>query len=380
MNNAAFKQFLADYDLSVRRFSEFCRSVYISKSTIHRLANPEAAGRHIQPRFLQRITPALIQNCQRWMEENGRPADEINRVLKQVFEEDYEPMITERSKLDYDVLEFFAFDRDPFALEADPRGPEEAYTNKDLERIVRRVEDAVKFQGFVCIIGPVGAGKTSLKNRITAKFKKHGKTRLLWPRFAEMHRLNAGGIVHYILEEFGQRGRIRLPLAQRQLELHLEQLSQSGHSVSLCIDECHRLNDVTLSALKNFYELGTGGYEKYLGLVLFGQPSFKHRLEDSRFREIAERVEVIEMPSLAKHAADYIGHRISLAGGNADKLFEPRAIAMIASQAGTPLAIGNLANKALIEAYKKGEPRVLARFLEKDTEPQTRHLKKVANA
>jgi type II secretory pathway predicted ATPase ExeA len=78
-------------------------------------------------------------------------------------------------------------------------------------------------------------------------------------------------------------------------------------------------------------------------------------------------------------ATDYINHRISLAGGNADKLFESRAIQVIAGQASTPLAIGNLANRALIEAYKKGEARVLARFLERDTDPKVRQLKKVAN-
>lgn len=375
MNHLAFKQFLADHDLSVRKFAEYCRSTYISKSTIHRLANPDG---HIQPRFLQRITPSLISHCQQWLEENGRPAEEINRVLTQVFEEDYQPMIAERYKLDPEHLDFFGLDRDPFALEADPRSADEAYSNKELDRIVRRVEEAVKFQGFLCITGPVGAGKTQLKNRITSRLlRPESKTQLLWPRFAEMGKLNAGGIVHYILEEFGQRGRIRLALAQRQLEKHLEQLNENGRRIALCFDEGHRLAPATLSALKNFYELGTGGYEKYLGLIIFAQPRIKTTLEGVDFREIAERVEQIEMPSLSKYAGDYLGHRLALAGGHLD-LFAPGAIAHIASQATTPLAIGNLANKGLIAAYKKGDSKVIARHLEKDTEPTVRKLTKVA--
>lgn len=115
-----------------------------------------------------------------------------------------------------------------------------------------------------------------------------------------------------------------------------------------------------------------------LGLILFGQPSFKHRLRDEQFREITERVEIQDMPSIAKAAADYLGHRLALAGGSVEKLFEPAAISIIASQASTPLALGNLANRALIEAYKKGEKRVLARFLDKDNEPSTRPLRKAA--
>lgn len=372
MNHAAFKQFLARHDCGVRAFAAFCRA-NLSKTTIHRLTLEDST---LSPNFVEQIRPHLINEVRRFCEERGVEPAEITETLSSIFQEEFEPMITERSKLDYDVLDFFGLDRDPFALEADPRSPEEAYTNKDLDRIVRRVEDAIKYQGFIAVIGPVGAGKTSLKNRVADKLNKQGKTRLLWPRFADMKRLNAGGIVHFILEEFGQKGRARLPLAQRQLEHLLEQMSDAGERVALCFDECHRLDDRTLSALKNFYELGTGGYVKFLGLILFGQPSFKHRLRDEQFREITERVEIQDMPSMARVAADYLGHRFSLAGGSIDKLFEPAAVEIIASRVSTPLALGNLANRALIEAYKKGEKRVLARFLDKDHEPQTRPLSK----
>jgi type II secretory pathway predicted ATPase ExeA len=378
MNHEAFRRFFTDNSLSYRQFADYC--CVVRKTTLNRLAWAERAKEH-PPAFFERVIPVLIQKCRGWLEENtDKTSDAIDAILKTIFEEDYQPMICERHMLDLEHLEFFGLDRDPFALEADPRSAAEVYTNKELDRIVRRVEAAVKLQGFLAIVGPVGAGKTILKNRIADRLKKQGKAYLLWPRFAEMGKLNAGGIVHYVLEEFGQHGRMRLPLAQRQLERHLEQLSDAGRPVALCFDEGHRLHDSTFSALKNFYELGTGGYEKYLGLILFGQLSLKQRLERAEFREIAERVEVIEMPSLAKHATDYINHRISLAGGNTDKLFESRAIQVIAGQASTPLAIGNLANKALIEAYKKGEAKVLARFLERDTDPKVRQLKKVANA
>jgi type II secretory pathway predicted ATPase ExeA len=372
MNHEAFKQFLADNNLSIRKFCWLVRGDYVSKSSIARLVNPK--NNEMTADFFSKLVPVLIRTCEGFLQQQGQPADQIKQTLRLIFEEDYQPMLCERYKLDFEQLDFFRLDRDPFALEADPRGPDEVYTNQELDRIVRRVEDAVKFQGFLAILGPVGAGKTMLKNRIADRLKKQGKTQLLWPRFADMVKLNAGGIVHFILEEFGQKGRIRLPLAQRQLEIHLEQLNESGRRIALCFDECHRLHDSTLTALKNFYEIGSGGYEKYLGLILFGQPSFKKRLEEARFREIAERVEVIRMPSFAKQAGDYISHRLSLVGGNADKLFEPRALQMIASLADTPLAIGNIANKALISAYEKGEPKVLARFLEKDTEPEVRQF------
>jgi type II secretory pathway predicted ATPase ExeA len=189
-----------------------------------------------------------------------------------------------------------------------------------------------------------------------------------------MDKVNAGSIIHFILESFGQKPRIRLILAQKQLEEFLSEMHERGQRVCLGFDECHRLSDVTLTALKNFYELGTGGYDRFLGLVLFGQPQFEKRLYAVNFREIAERLAIVQMPSMSKFTHEYIAHRLSLVGGNVEELFEKRAIDLIASQVETPLGIGNLANKALLSAYEKGEPKVLARFVEKDIEPETRRV------
>ncbi len=377
MNYDAFRRFLTDHDLSCTRFAEFCDGS-LSRSTIHRLQSADRVKTH-SPAFLARTVPELLKHTQLWLAlRTSLSHAEIDSTLSDIFEEDYQPMAFERYNLDLEHLEYFGLSRDPFALESDPRAADEAYSNKELDRIARRIENAVKFQGFLAVVGPVGAGKTMLKKRVADRLTKQGKARMIWPRFAEMSKLTAGGIIHYILEEFGNRGRARLPLAQRQLERILAQLSFAGQSVALCIDEAHRLNDATLSAFKNFYELGTGGYEKYLGIVFFGQPQLKTRLENAGFREIAERIEVVEVPPMSRFAADYIAHRISLSGGAADTLFEAAAIRLIAEQATTPLAIGNLANKALLAAYAKGEKRVLARFLERDSDPRVRQIKKAA--
>ena len=131
----------------------------------------------------------------------------------------------------------------------------------------------------------------------------------------------------------------------------------------LIFDECHHLNDTTLTALKNFWELGTGGYTRFLGVILFGQPQFEARLRDHKFREIVERVEVVQMPSVEKNAWDYVSHRLKAVGGEADKLFEPQAVKALAAQARTPLALGNMANMALVKTYQLSEKKVQAAFV-----------------
>lgn len=368
MNYQKFQDFLFIYNISTRKFAENV----ISKSTVASLTKPNGGG--LSASFIAEILPTAIEATANWLRRFGKSEAEINQTIFDIFEKEYFPMIINRQKLDEEVLDFFNLERDPFALESDPRSADEVFTCRELERVTKRIEDAVNFEGFLAVLAPIGAGKTALKNRVAASLKKKGNVHFIFPKFAEMGKLNSGSIIHYLLEYFGQKARHRLVMAQSQLEKHLEYLNGQGVKVTICFDECHRLNDATLTALKNFYELGTGGYERYLGMILFGQPTFKTRLEDVQFREIAERLEVVELPSLSKVAAEYIAHRLYLVGADINQLFEARAIAEIAKQATTPLAIGNLANKALIKAYKKGEKFVTIRYVEQPNEPKTRKL------
>jgi type II secretory pathway predicted ATPase ExeA len=114
--------------------------------------------------------------------------------------------------------------------------------------------------------------------------------------------------------------------------------------------------------------------------VLFGQPQFEGRLRDHKFREICERIEVVPMPSFEKAAWDYVAHRVKLAGGDAEKLFEREAVRLLAKHARTPLALGNLCNTALLKAHKLGARKVLAEILDlkDDGEPLVRAVRKAS--
>jgi type II secretory pathway predicted ATPase ExeA len=372
MNNAKFKSFLDEHKYSLRAFATLIGPSFISKSTVGRLTMPNNGN--LSSEYVNNLMPLLLESSAGILRQIGKSDSELSEILFEIYEKEYQPMITKRQKLEYEILDFFGLHRDPFALESDPKNASQVFTNKELDRIARRLEDAVNGQGFLAVLGTIGVGKSELKKRIADKFRKEGKTHLIFPKFAEMEKVNAGSIVHTVLEYFGQKPRHRLVMAQTQLEKHLEYLNQQGTIIALCFDECHRLNDSTLTALKNFYELGTGGYERYLGLILFGQESFKLRLENVQFREIAERLEVVEMPTMSKCAGEYIAHRLELAGGDINA-FDKDAIERISSEATTPLTIGNLANKGLIEAYKKGSNTVLARYIAKDTDPKVKKIK-----
>ena len=86
------------------------------------------------------------------------------------------------------------------------------------------------------------------------------------------------------------------------------------------------------------------------------------------------------MPSFEKAAWDYIEHRLRIAGSSAEKLFEREAVKLLSKHAATPLALGNLANAALLKAHMLGENKVLAAFLKGgDGEAQVRAVRRKAS-
>ncbi len=323
---------------------------------------------------------AVIEHIKFYLAGLGKTSQQIDRELKSMFfiEEVQSAMITEKTPLPFETQQFFRLKFDPFT---DPRSAKEVFTCRPLDRIASAIEDVVRYQGFVAVIGEVGSGKSLMKRRLCETVSHAPKLHLLWPKFFDMERVHSGAITNYLLEHFEQKVRRGLVANANQLEQFLAGMSEQGISVALGFDECHHLSDQTLLALKNFYELGTGGYDKYLGIVLFGQPRFKSRLQDYRFREIAERLRIIEMPTFKSHAWDYVAHRIKSAGGDAEKLFERPAVTRLADQATTPLALGNLVNASLVKAHQLNERKVhkgilSAMMISEEGEPRVRALRR----
>jgi type II secretory pathway predicted ATPase ExeA len=368
------------FELSFRQLSDACGGTKagVSRATAERLVSGKLNVTHAS-----KIKPLVIQNLHNFLRRRGLTEKEATNQLKSISTgEEFKSMLIPKTTLPLNVQQFFNLRRDPFdPSKSDPRDISEAFTSPALERIAAAVEDALNYQGFTAVIGPVGSGKTQMKKRIVEMVARtNGRMRLLFPDFSEMKRVNSGAVVTYVLESFAQKPRRGLVQSFEQMRRHLEGLNDKGICIALAFDEAHRLNDDELSALKNFWELGTGGYQRFLGVILFGQPLFKSRLDDYKFREIAERVEVIDMPEMTtKYAQEYIAHRLRLAGGDIEKLFERKAIELLAAQAETPLALGNLANAALVKAHRLGERRVLASFIETENgQPRVRAMRRAS--
>lgn len=312
-----------------------------SPSTLSRLVNNQLSKDY---RF--DLNSKLAKTLPSFLFDKGLDKARIDNELLSIFERgEYQPMISKRLELTREAQAFFGLDDDPFSRA--PQSREEVFISKDLKRVFDRVIDAIQYQGFVFVEGEIGSGKSTLRALVEDHLFEHANLQIVWPEFFDMRNVTPLQIAGAILEHFGltrtPRHAVRMGNAVKDL---LSRLYKDGKRVSLGFDEAHRLADPALSSLKNFLEMSSGGFQRYLGVLLFGQPVFSARLTDPRFREILERVTVIPMPDFSASSAEYLDHRLRITGGSLE-LFDKEAVELICRQATTPLQIGNIANEAL---------------------------------
>jgi type II secretory pathway predicted ATPase ExeA len=260
-------------------------------------------------------------------------------------------MISQRIELSPDECRWFGFkDRegrpvDPFTNP--PQSKEEVFISPGLQHVIDRVVDAVRYQSFVSVTGDIGSGKSTLRALIEDHVAENENLHIIWPEFFDMKMVSPMQIAQQILDSFGAHcpgSAVRRGKAVREL---LARLYSDGDRVAIAFDEIHRANDAALSSLKNFLEMSSGGFQRYLGVILLGQPQFEARLRDHKFRELVERIVPLRMPDFSDAAADYLAHRLKLVGVKTADIFDADAIEMITRQSTTPLQLGNIANEAL---------------------------------
>lgn len=355
------KDFMEKYNLSSRKVETICKNApNTSNSSVNRFQLGKA-----NPKIYDETLLIFEIKLREWMFEQGYSNEKIEEELENLFRFEEREMIINRTELTAAAVKFFGLTADPFDVDRVP-GEDEMFSNDELDEAARRVRDAVLYKRLICITGNVGTGKTSLKIRVARELEESNqKTRLIFPEFFDMNAVNVGAIAATILDEF----EISVPRAAttrvRRIRQQLSSLEKDDVKVALVFDECHRLNEKVIISLKNFWEMTNGAYSRLLGIVLFGQPKFvETTLRDYKFREIAERIQIIQMPEIAKSAADYLAHKLKSVGGDIDELFEPEAVRRICTVAKTPLALGNLANNSLMEAFKEyAEKRVTSQML-----------------
>ncbi|NOT86021.1 MAG: AAA family ATPase [Methylococcaceae bacterium] len=212
-------------------------------------------------------------------------------------------------------------------------------------------------EGFIKITGNVGTGKTllcrKLLNNLSAPFIS---------AYIPNPHLTPNGLRMAIADELGIQYTVNTAEHQllKLINTFLIEAAMQGKKPVLIIDEAQAMPIETLEALRLITNLETET-QKLLQIVLFGQPELDQLLQNKVIRQLRQRItfSYALKPLSAQNVADYIQHRLRVAGANNPWLFSPWASKAIHYfSRGIPRLVNILAHKALISAYGKGSASV----------------------
>jgi AAA domain-containing protein len=134
----------------------------------------------------------------------------------------------------------------------------------------------------------------------------------------------------------------------------------------LIVDEAQGLRTEVLEAIRMLLNLEAGG-ERLVQIVLAGQPEFDTKINTPELRQLRQRIALRCRlgPLTLDETFLYVEHRLRIAGGASESVFEPEAIAALHYYArGTPRVINGLCEQALMKACAERQRPVPPKTIE----------------
>ncbi len=209
--------------------------------------------------------------------------------------------------------------------------------------------------GFTVICGDIGCGKTTLIRQLLNTLGDDVSVGLVTNTHQDMGNLLEWIMLAYGLPFEGKSQVSQYDAFQRFL------IGEYGKKrrVVLIVDEAQNLSVSALEYLRMLSNINADK-DQLLQTILVGQPQLRELLRRPELQQLAQRVAVdFFIPPLGTvEVADYIEHRLRVAGRDRS-IFSPLAMARIAKAAhGIPRNINTLCDMALVYGYAH-EARVI---------------------
>lgn len=251
-------------------------------------------------------------------------------------------------------LEHFQLQELPFRLSPDPAF---LYLSQIHSRAKAYMESTIWFtDGFVVITGEIGSGKTTL---IETFLKEIDQDVVV----AQINQTQISPIefLQTLLAQFGFS-----PFKMRKAEL-LATLNQflieqyaNGRKVLLIVDEAQNLSNKVLEEVRLLSGVETTK-EKVLRIILAGQPQLNDKLDSPDLVQLKQRVRLrFHLTALGEpDAAEYVRHRLRVAGAGDREIFEDDTFPLIYRYTGgIPRLTNTLCDTALLAAFAQDRPTV----------------------
>lgn len=244
--------------------------------------------------------------------------------------------------------EFYKLNGSPFRLNPDHRF---FYVAEPHQKAIAHLQYALsRSEGFVVITGEVGAGKTTLVNRMLSELEASSYiTGNIVTSFVEH-----ADLIHLVASTFGvSRAGADKATLLLNIRAFLEEQRMLGRHPILFVDEVQNLPESSLEELRMLSNFSLPG-ESLLQIFLVGQPEFRETLADETMEQLRQRVvTACHLGTLdAEDTRNYVAHRLRLANWQGDPAFSARSFELIhILSRGVPRRINQICDRLLLYGF-----------------------------
>jgi general secretion pathway protein A len=254
---------------------------------------------------------------------------------------------------------YFGLSEAPFSIAPDPRFL--YMSEQHREALAHLLFGVTSNGGFVLLTGEVGTGKTTVLRCLLEQLPKQTEVAfILNPKYTVM------GLLSAICDDLGID---YSPSSEMKdyvdaLNEHLLENHRKNLQTVLIIDEAQNLSADVLETIRLLTNLETNT-QKLLQVILVGQPELLAMLERSELRQLNQRITArYHLRALRQEElADYIAHRLSIAGAEGQLFPEATVKHLYRLTKGVPRLVNIVCDRALLGTYVERKNEVHDRII-----------------